>query len=362
MEMIYSDFVGSQTDPLTWYDLLPGDPVRISGMPDNRPGGELADALLAADSPDDPALLDLLTARLLNDTDDLSRYPHWRELATRLSRLMCSQLAAGGSRPLRMRAQRLNYCIQSLLDRGRPADFTVSDLCEVTLPGSKPWDCVAHQGARWWLTSDELNVHREDASGAVSWRRGLPTQLDPLPDGRLSVGSIYTPGAHLVDGLKWTEIAHDQPVPLVFEHDGGLYFLDHSGVIWRDRPRAVLWRTPCSQVHFARLIDGVIHCLDNADFGHITCCDIASGAIARHATDPVQVCNDVTLAGGHIYMIDKQQGSVFKFDRDFRFIGRALRFGRGPGELLDPVGLRFQGERLRVVSWLSGRLTELRPF
>ena len=42
MEMIYSDFVGSQTDPLTWYDLLPGDPVRISGMPDNRPGGELA--------------------------------------------------------------------------------------------------------------------------------------------------------------------------------------------------------------------------------------------------------------------------------------------------------------------------------
>ncbi len=362
MEINYRDFAAGQTDPLIWYDLLPGDPVRITGIPDGCSGAELGDALLAAAQPDDALLLDLLTARLLNDTDDLARYPHWRELATRLSRLMCGQLARGGARPLRMRAQRLNYCIQSLLDRARPHAGEPPGLTETPLAGSKPWDCVMHQGARWWLTSDERNVHREDSSGTTSWRCGLPTQLDPLSDGRLSIGSIYTPGAHLTDGRQWTELKHDQPVPLVFEHDGVLCFLDHAGTVWRDSPRVVLWRTPCSQVHFARLIEGVLYCLDNADFGHLTCCDIDSGAITRHGIDPVQVCNDIAMADGYLYLIDKQQGSVFKFSRDFRFVARALRFGRGPGELLDPVGLRFQGGKLCVVSWLSGRLTELMPF
>jgi hypothetical protein len=115
-------------------------------------------------------------------------------------------------------------------------------------------------------------------------------------------------------------------------------------------------------VHFARLFGDALYCMDNADFGHVTRLDLGSGEAMRLSTAPVQVCNDLVEIGDVLYLIDKQQGSVFKFSKDFDYIGRRLTFGRGASQLVDPVSLRAMDGKLRVVSWLTGRLTCLVAF
>lgn len=358
----FSQFVTADADPLTWYDWLPGDAIRVSGIPAGESCEALMRSLLERPEPDDVSRLDLLTARLLDAPPVIDDPVPWRTLAARLSALMCRQLAAGGDRPLRMRAQRLNYCIQACVDRatGDRGPAVVQD--ESVLEGSKPWDCIDHDGVRWWLTSGEPNVHRDGPDGRASFSRGLPTQLDLLQDGRLSVGSIYTPGAWLADGETWWHLDHGSPVVLVFQHHDELCFLDGKGSVWRESPRALICRTPCPQVHFARLFGDALYCMDNADFGHVTRLDLGSGEATRLSTAPVQVCNDLVEIGDALYLIDKQQGSVFKFSKDFNYIGRRLTFGRGASQLVDPVSLRAMDGKLRVVSWLTGRLTCLVAF
>ncbi|PZU52870.1 MAG: hypothetical protein DI561_11170 [Thauera sp.] len=358
----FTQIAGAETDPLTWYDRLPGDDVRVSGIPDGEDCAQLLDALLARPQPDDVRRIDLLTARLLDSPPSVSDERPWRELAARLSALMCRQLAAGGDRALRMRAQRLNYCIQACVDRSHGDDAASVALDELTLSGSKPWDCIERDGERWWLTSDRENVHRDGRRGRASFTRGLPTQLDMLPDGRLSIGSIYTDGAWLTDGDDWLHIDHARPVVMAFEHSGELHILDNGGTVWRWPSRSPVLQAPCRQLHFARLFGTTLYCLDNCDFGHVTRLDLASGQAARVATAPVQVCNDIVEADDVVYLIDKQQGSVFKFTRDFEYIERRLAFGRAPRHLLDPVSLRLSDGKLRVVSWLTGRLTSLSTF
>lgn len=362
-EIRFEDFSGGHLNSLTWYDLLPGDPVEVTGVQDPRSSSDLAEALLAKTYPDDIHIVDALAAKLLNGCPAADTYGRWHELAFRLSQAMSSNLSATGSRPLRMRAQRLNYYLQAVMARAledKDGDIVLADSL---LTGSKPWDYFRDGEEAWWLTSDQYNIHRlRPGLEQQNWRLGLPTQIDALPDGTLAFGSLYTLGAMLHKGGGWEPIGHDMPVVLVFLHEGKRILLDHAGQVWADSPRRLLTQIPRPQVHFARFFDGVVYCLDNMDFGHVTVYDMSSGKTARHNIFPVQVCNDIAVVGDVRYLIDKQQGSVFKFDLDWHFQRRVLRFGRGPGCLLDPVSLRHHAGRLLVVSWLSGRLIELKTF
>lgn len=360
----FESFADGRMDSLTWYDLLPGDPVRIQGDNDPRSSVELAELLLSSAHLDDSRIIDILAAKLLNRCPAVRGYDRWSELSFRLSQTMSVNLTATGSRPLRMRAQRLNYYLQSVIDTTAQGIEGVDlVLAERPLQGSKPWDYFRREGEEWWVTSDQDNIHRQRfGAGESHWRRGLPTQIDEMPDGRLAFGSIYTPGAVLTDGCDWESVEHDAPVILVFSHDGQRFLLDHYGRIWADRQRRLITQVSRPQVHFARCFDGVVYCLDNMDFGHLTTYDMVSGETLRMCILPVWVCNDIVAVGDVRYLIDKQQGSVFKFDRDWRFQRRVLRFGRGPGHLQDPVSLRHQSGRLLIVSWLSARLTEIEAF
>lgn len=363
MDISFPDFSNATPDSLTWYDLLPGDAIRIHDIPDSRSVLALARCLLHDPAETAAPTMDLLTARLLNGEGEGIDLAEWPALTTRLSQWMSNNLTALGSRPLRMRAQRLHYSIQSLLDRAEDPEATHLVLHEETLIGNKPWDQLKHDGAQWWISSDELNIHRRTANAHVSdWRHGIPTQIDCLADGRLAFGTLYSNGAWLTDGTSWTLLAHDRPVVLVFSHARELLFLDHDGCLVRVHDRAPLLRVPCRQVHFARYFGGTLYCMDNGDFGHLTLCDLHTGRCTHQLTWPVMVCNDLTVTPSHLYLIDKQQGSVFKFDREWHYLRRALKFGKGTGRLIDPVSIRVAGDHLQVLSWLSARITYLKLF
>lgn len=357
----FENFCNAELDSLYWYDSLPGDGIRVCEMPHGLSIEQLRDKLLSAEvmQAND---IDLLAAHLLGLSSRLCSPEIWKTLAQRLSRTMAEQLTGCGNRALRMRAQRLNYYIEALIAPPPSRQDQELVAVEQTLQGLKPWDYLEHMGSTWWISSGSPNIYRRNESTQQQWTLGLPTQLDPLSIDRLSAGSIYSKGAYIYCDGNWSHLAHYAPIPLVFEYDSELFFLDHFGHIWHAQPRRPIGRVTCKQAHFARYFNGMVYCLDNSDYGHISTFDMTSGHVERQSVQPVQVCNDLVVTDEYCYLIDKQQGSVFKFDRHFRFLERRLQFGRHDTQLLDPVSIRMTGKHLQVVSWLSQKLTRLRVF
>lgn len=359
----FADFENGELNSLSWYDLLPGDPVRVILEEETGSAADIADEILLDKSEIDCGKLDLLAATLLNQCPSVTEYRRWPELAYRLSQVMSQNLTASGSRSVRMHAQRLVYYLQSIIDAGNSTEGLKYIVTEKPLDAQKPWDYLKLNGNEWWISSEENNLHCLEVTGKkLCWKAGMPTQLDLLPDGVLSVGSIYSEGAILINGSDWEHINHHCPIVLVFEFHGERYFLDHNAELWKYAQNMKVLDAICPQAHFARYFDGVVYVMDNGDFGHITIIKMESLDISRQAILPVQVCNDLAVVDDSKYLIDKQQGSVFKFDKDWQFETRVLNFGRGRGDLLDPVSIRCQNGKLYVVSWLTGRLSELHLF
>ncbi len=359
----YVDFVDGKLNSLSWYDYLPGDNVLITGDGDHRSAAEIGDYLLTLDKIEDYELIDLLAVKILNSCPSINTCLHWSKLAYRLSKLMSDNLTAKGNRSIRMRAQRLIYYLQSLIDDRKNNDYEDLIVSETTLEGSKPWDYVCNSSGEWWLTSDDENIHYRTNDGVEThWAIGLPTQIDLLSGGKLAIGSIYSDGATILNGEDCEFIKHSSPVLLVFEYKEQQYFLDHQGCIWDDETRSLFMEIDNTQIHFARYFNGVVYLLDNGDFGHITLAVLGNKKSERFSVLPVQVCNDIVVTETEYYLIDKQQGSVFKFNTSWEYESRALLFGRTKGCLHDPVTLRIYNDHLYVVSWLSARLTKLKLF
>lgn len=355
----FVDFTSGALDSLSWYDLGSGDRVQITGCP---PLGAPLETDMFAMAPE--AFLhhaQVLSAQVLSGTlsPDLDTA---QRLAFQTSQVMARELCITGDRAQRMWAQRLNYALQPLITLAEPSADISGVLSEETLQGQKPWDALRTQDALWWISSGPVNLHCRTAGGHSGLSLNLPTQIDPLDDGSLSVGSLYSNGAALLTGTAWEQIDHDAPVLVIFDWHGKRCMLDIRARVWTLNPRQSLHEAPCQQVHFARVFDGVAYLLNNGDFGHITLVDLATGRITRQPVLPVQVCNDVAVTENTVYLIDKQQGSIFAFDRDWRYRDKRLSFGTGRGQLCDPVSLRQTPSGLACVSWLSNKLTEIELF
>ncbi|MFN8995794.1 MAG: hypothetical protein ACK5X3_19315, partial [Pseudomonadota bacterium] len=359
----FQDFSHGTEDSRLWYDHMPGD-IRIRDIPDSPSLSACISSLTTNPSSITPTELDVLAAHLANGHTDAVQKEIWLRCSEQASRLFSQHLTANGSRTIRMRAQRLHYYILTLMAEKTPirGDLVES---ETLLDVTKPWDYMPHPTGVWWLSCDKENVHWRGPDGADRHDTlGLPTQLDPLDDAWICIGSIYSQGCTISNGITHQHIPHDAPLVLVWrDASGALYGIDHCAAIWRLDPREQIARLPCTQVHFARINGGKLYALDNGQFGAICIYDIATHNVKIQSTLPVWVANDIAFTPSHFYLIDKQQGYIFKFNRQWEFEEKILAFGRGYGRLLDPVSIRFiDGNRLQVISWLNGKLTILSVF
>lgn len=362
-EISFAAYAGGKRDALTWYDLLPGDGIAITSIGDERSAEEIAEQMLGANDFADPRELNVLAAKLVNQNQLSGPSETWNSLVSEMSKRMADSLNPGGDRALRMRYQRLVFCLRAILERGIEFDPASHDLTESILPGTKPWDQLRCAGGQWWISSDEQNIHfRDDRGVERHWSHGLPTQLDVLGSEAVAVGSLYSKGAAIFEHGDWSYLAHDAPVVLVFEFDRRRLFLDFRGKLWTDCPRSLFLDCKVQQVHFARCFEGRVFLLNNGDFGHITIVDLEQGTTNRLAVLPVEVCNDLVMFEQAYFLIDKQQGGIFKYDLDWQFEKRILRFGRQFGEIMDPVSIRCRKGRLQVVSWLNGKVSEVDAF
>jgi hypothetical protein len=357
---------------LQWYDTLPGDTVSIPSIPHGIGASDLVRRLnRCADIAKEERAIDHLAALLLNQPPALEPSEHtvYQTLAKTLSCLMSENLTTSGSRPLRMKAQRLLYYIQmvlSLSEKNNTHSLPSTNIEEHTLNLEKPWDFLPTDQGAWSVSCDrDVNIHHYQPNHVTphqSLRNGLPTQINKFSENGICFGSIYSNGASLLHNGSWEQLTHEHPILLYFHYEGTGYFLDHFSNLYEATPRRKTQQFALTQVHFARFYGDTLYLMNNGDFSHISSYNMKTGDFLRINTAPVMVCNDMVETENRFYLIDKQQGSIFAFNKQWEYLTKRLSFGRGYGQLLDPVSIQLYKDRLYTVSWLSGKLTILSPF
>ena len=91
---------------------------------------------------------------------------------------------------------------------------------------------------------------------------------------------------------------------------------------------------------------------------------LTHGAVVFDQQHVVAVGPGLLRLDDDLYVVDKQQGHIFKFDPEFRPVSRQCGFGRGPGRLFDPIVIHPapDGTRLQVMNWVPGSIVTVPRF
>lgn len=155
---------------------------------------------------------------------------------------------------------------------------------------------------------------------------------------------------------------HDLPIVLFFIHDHELLFLDYYGHIFREHDRECLATLDLWEVSRVRNIKGHLYVFDWTAPHSILIFNPDTNTAQKVRLKEILLGNDICMIHNCFYLLDKQQGSIFKFDSNFRFLERRLSFGKHPGRLYDPIALRFHQGKIFVLNWLSRKMVSVKFF
>lgn len=349
-----------------YYHLLPSDDLALASdwpVVDVRDIGAQLSAPSGVEQGNERDIDALVLAMLAHGGNQLPDGIDWKSLADRLSLLYARQLKADGSRILRMKAARANFFLRDLLDISVDKDEVV--LGERRFSNSFVWDWLPWHDGEIIADCRGDNVHYR--SGLEhDWQSlpaGLPTQMDSLPGAGVAVASCYSDGWYKwIPGVSVEAFPHDCPVVLVFDFQGDCFFLDRNGSVFRQGHLQPMLSLPVDMVWRARFVDGKVFVSDWSEPRRLTVLDTDGWQISVIDSGPVLLTNDLCKVGDTYYVIDKMQGRVFSYDRNFSPKDSRMSFGKGPGCLYDPITLRFHRGNLSVLSWLTGALTEISLF
>jgi hypothetical protein len=367
--LAFMDLFSPDCPATRFYDVLPGDADAPRGDGCSRTNWAECFARLRKATFDEVEQPTLDELALLLLAPNLAVPPHaeLRALADHCSRLYIQAFRERSAQTLKkMSLQRLNFFLRSLLDR---EVLPPPGAYETPLDGLCPWDWLETPAGTLRVVSGEPNIVLESSSGRRTWRQGLPTQADAIRPGAISIGSFYSDGASLLRGETLQHVEHDAPVVLLFEHAGRPAMLDARGRLfdWLDgaaAPGPPRMQLDVGVVARARRFASRLYVIDWTTIGNLQAVDLNRDTVERLDVSPVMVPNDVAEFGGFRYLLDKQQGQVFKFDDAWRLVARQCGFGRGPGRLFDPLTIRpsADGRWLRVLNWAPATLTSIPIF
>lgn len=350
-------------DPITFYDILPSD-VDVSSAPSIRQQwNRLLNVLISStfDTTDQESL-DVLTEILLNGRwDDLSQQ-QIRDLADHFSTLYVHALS-GKSPNVRkkMSIQRLNFFLRNLLV---PLDFVETDSSEHSLPYPCPWDWAQSDDQEIFVVSRTPNVIICKSGNETCLDLGLPTQVDFLHDGIFSIGSYYSDGLYTVRDKAAEFVPHNAPALLLFSIEGNPCFIDCHGQVIDLDSRKLISMAPTRNVSRVRRFGNQLFVMDWTVASRIHVMDLEDQTWRSCQTPGVFLSNDLLKLRDDIFVIDKQQGHIFKFDSSFQFIEKRCHLGRGPGMLFDPIAIHASADqsRLEVMNWVPGNIVSVPAF
>ena len=228
-----SDIINSALNSLEYYSLFPGGDFTLSADWPSHDLLEIAKLFEGSRSTESgqESIIDTLTLALLaHGAQCLPSEFEWELLADKLSLIYINGFRQLGSRQLRMKAQRANYYIRSMIDFN--ADLSCEIIEDRRIAISQPWDFLYIDGGEIYIGSgDGANIYiNSDYFGHRSFRLKMPTQLAKLGEERIAICSLYHDGWYELDERESPIYCHhDRPVVLVFAKNDEEYFLDIDG-------------------------------------------------------------------------------------------------------------------------------------
>jgi len=352
------------TDPTEYYDLLPTDgrPIDLSCLPESSWGDLFSVLIDSTLDTIEQSRLDELALFLLQAADrDLPRR-QLRALADHFSLLYVQALHERTKHVRKkMSVQRLNFFLRNILDTQVP---TVPGASETKLRHLCPWDWTIQEETEIYVVSGRPNLVVLRGGAETDLHLGLPTQVDVIDEGLFSIGSYYSDGGYRFSNRGAEFVPHDAPIILQFRFDGREWFLDSRGRLMDGSSGKVLCVAPTSHVTRARRFGRMLYVMDWTVASIIHTFDLVQQSWQTRSTPGVFLPNDLLRLDDDLYVVDKQQGHLFKFDPEFRPVDRQCGLGRGPGRLFDPIAIHASsdGTRLQIMNWVPGSIVSVPRF
>lgn len=346
-------------DPKEFYKVLPSQGIYYDTTVTSEDVVDLINRFQDEDSSliDIPFMDSLLESLLkLGEREEVKKVAS--DTAHKASAMYSNLLSGSKSRrEFRMRLQLLNYFLQDFLsnDQGSEVDFH-----ELSLIRDCPWDQIQFNGSHFYLFSGEGGLH--NVSDNCSYEVGKATQLDYIDKRAVSVGSIFSTGAYVLYEDRLEYIEHNEPIVLLFKVKSDTFFIDYRGGIFLLDGRNKLYQLEVGEVSKVRYIEGKLYIFDWSDIYNLHVFDICSGERSIVDLKLVMLGNDIAKVFDYFYIVDKQQGFIFKFDESFNFISKSLQFGVKDGCLYDPISINVKKDKLSVISWVTSRQTDISIF
>lgn len=357
---VYKEFMRAlnSEDPFSFYSILPSDLENATTSISSEKTAALVLSVLK-DYPQvqEEPITDLIK-KLIFSFNKPSSNPSYIELANKLSSLYIDLLSSN-NRKIRMKVQLLNYCLREHIDAAleAPEDFHKTQ-------AFYPWDFLVGDGFELVVDSGRSqNVHFLQKEQERSYKADLPTQVDFLDKTTISIGSYYS-REHSFFCCKTGSITkkiYDEPVVLSFFFKGALFNIKRSGNIV-DENNALFAKIPGSDINRARFFGANLYTMSWQDASKVHVYSMESKTHKDIMLDNVYIPNDLLKHEGMYYIVDKEQGSVFKYDESFKYLEKRHFFRKSQGGIADPVSIRYKDGKFLVLNWLNATVIRIREF
>ena len=351
------DFFSESKVVLNYYDNLPSDNYKIEPCAlDFCDFDEIVSKLLIEDIFSiELNELDEFAMLLYNEYDDIEIDEQLFLLANKFSECYSYLLFGNKSnRNLRMKLQQLNFFIRDVLDK----NILVNNVSDFLMQVKSPWDLLRTDFGEVLITSEKKNLIIKKNNKYEYWTCGFPSQLDILSPKYISIGSIFSNGGWVYNGMEPLFVSHHAPIVLFFEDK----FVDYKGEVFDRINKTKLLSIKVNEVSKARIINGIMYVFDWTTTKRIYTLNLLSNIQSCIKLPDILIGNDICFHKDSFYIVDKQQGYVFKYSIDFILISKKLGFGKGLGKLYDPISIRENNGELCILSWLSNKSTTLKAF
>lgn len=254
---------------------------------------------------------------------------------------------------LKLKCQRLNYLIQLHLDKNKTQFQDAAFLDDNVY--FYPWDIEAIEDGLIVVESKDAVKYNNEVVNYLSQESMMFTQVDQF-NGKVVFNSCYSQYTAVVDFKAGdSTIQKDDKCLFMFFYHNLLSNLTSVGDVLIGENK-IGYVGELSKPWRFRVFENYLFVFDWFEFGSCVIFDLDSGLSRRHMFEEMWIPHDVVRKNDNYYFLDKQQGMIFIYDLDFRFVNSLLTFGYAKGQLCDPIGIKKNSEALVVSSWLSGKI------
>ena len=156
-------------------------------------------------------------------------------------------------------------------------------------------------------------------------------------------------------------VNHDQPIVLIFKHRDTMFFVDSMGFLYNLESRELVFEFKSGPVSKARKIGSSLYLLNWTETSTLFILSLDQPGVQRISLKDIFIVNDLIMWNDTFYMVDKQQGYLFVYDKNFKLQKKTLGLGRGFGKLFDPVSIRPSNKEgwLSILNWIPGDISSV---